>query len=95
VALLWPGSPRREIFIDRATVHVGEIRHDQIETYISGGAWRGKAGAYNLMERIEAGWPIRCDGDPSTVMGLPMRLLLPRLANLGATVSPQGSGTAA
>lgn len=87
VALVWPGSSRREIFTDRAEVHVGEIGTDRIESYIATGQWRGKAGAYNLAERLEAGWPIRCDGDPSTVMGLPMRALLPRLARWRATVA--------
>ena len=46
-----------------------------MQHYLDEGAWRGKAGAYNLQERIDAGWPIRCEGDPSTVMGLPMRRL--------------------
>ena len=46
-----------------------------IYSYVAGGEWRGKAGAYNLSERIQAGWPIECKGDPTTVMGLPMRKL--------------------
>lgn len=87
VALVWPGSSRREIFTDRAEVHVGDIGDDRIEDYIKSGQWQGKAGAYNLAERLEAGWPIRCDGDPTTVMGLPMRALLPRLARWRATVA--------
>jgi septum formation protein len=37
--------------------------------------WRGKAGGYNLSDRIEAGWPLHCDGEPETVMGLSMDLL--------------------
>ena len=37
--------------------------------------WRGKAGAYNLADRVADGWPIECEGDPTTVMGLPMRRL--------------------
>lgn len=92
-ALLWPGTARREIFVDRATVHVGVIGEERIGAYVASGEWKGKAGAYNLSERMEAGWPVRCDGDPSTVMGLPMRMLVSRLAKLGANVS--GSGTAA
>jgi septum formation protein len=65
----------RYFLFDRAIVRVGNVTDDQIEQYIASGDWRGKAGAYNLSERIDAGWPIECMGDPATVMGLPMRKL--------------------
>jgi len=68
-------APRRWLVADRAVVRVGPISDEQIEAYVASGEWRGKAGAYNLSERIEAGWPIECLGDPTTVMGLPMRRL--------------------
>lgn len=74
---------RREIFADSATVHMGVVGPARMAEYLSTGAWRGKAGAYNLEDRLAAGWPIRFDGDPTTVVGLPMRLLLPRLRRLG------------
>lgn len=66
----------RSVFFDRAVVRVGHLGDDEIDRYVESGSWRGKAGGYNLAERIEAGWPLRCDGDPATVMGLPMRRLL-------------------
>lgn len=81
VAMLCPHSNRREIFIDRATVRVGSINPDSIDEYIASGQWRGKAGAYNLAERIAAGWPISFDGDPGTIMGLPARMVVDRLDN--------------
>lgn len=87
VALFWPDSGRREIFVDEAVVHVGDIGEARIDEYLCTGQWQGKAGAYNLSERIEAGWPITYEGDPSTVMGLPMIALLRRLERIGATVS--------
>jgi septum formation protein len=65
----------RFMFCDRAIVRVGDLTDSQIDQYVSSGEWRGKAGAYNLAERIHAGWPIECLGDPATVMGLPMRRL--------------------
>jgi predicted house-cleaning NTP pyrophosphatase (Maf/HAM1 superfamily) len=46
---------------------------------VDSGQWAGKAGAYNLSERLEAGWPIEYEGDPTTIMGLPMRALMARL----------------
>lgn len=65
----------RLIVFDAAIVRVGELSDLTIETYIASNEWHGKAGAYNLSERIAAGWPITCIGDPTTVMGLPMRRL--------------------
>ncbi len=77
VALVRDGT--RRVFADVARVRVGEVTDDQIDAYLASGDWRGKAGAYNLSERRDAGWPIEVDGDPATVMGLPMRRLLPLL----------------
>ncbi len=75
VALIEVETGRRHLFVDRATVRVGHIPDDAIDAYIAGGEWQGKAGAYNLRERIEAGWPIEFDGDATTIMGLPMAAL--------------------
>ena len=63
-----------------ATVRVGDLDDQEIDAYVAGGAWRGKAGAYNLAERLEAGWPLACEGDPTSVMGLPMERLVEELA---------------
>lgn len=78
VALLVPGLPR-ELFTDAAHVRVGSIDDHAVAAYIESGDWTGKAGAYNLEERLAAWWPIEFEGDPSTIMGLPMRALAPRL----------------
>lgn len=69
-------APQRLLFFDCTSVTVGHVPDDEIDRYIAGGEWRGKAGAYNLSERAGAGWPIRVEGDPATVMGLPMQRLL-------------------
>jgi predicted house-cleaning NTP pyrophosphatase (Maf/HAM1 superfamily) len=61
---------------------IGELQEEQIQEYVASGAWRGKSGGYNLADRIEAGWPIECEGDPATVMGLPMVKLVPQLNDL-------------
>jgi predicted house-cleaning NTP pyrophosphatase (Maf/HAM1 superfamily) len=69
----------RTIVADSARVALGSLADAELESYASGGAWRGKAGGYNFADRVEAGWPLSCDGDPETVMGLPSRILLPLL----------------
>lgn len=82
VALLHPDGRRAAIFFDRAVVHVGHIADPAIDAYLASHAWKGKAGAYNLTERLEAGWPITFKGDPTTIVGLPMQRLRRELARL-------------
>ena len=84
-------SERRLMFADVATVRVGVFPDAAIDAYVASGEWRGKAGAYNLIERVEAGWPIEWEGDPGTVMGLPMvrlRPMLERILEAGAAARP-------
>ena len=72
-----PGlPPGRTLFADAARVTVGHIGLARIRAYVESEQWKGKAGGYNLLERIEAGWPMEYEGDPTTVMGLPMQRLL-------------------
>lgn len=74
LCLLMPGQERR-IGAESAEVHVGDLSETDIDAYVAAGTWRGKAGGYNLSDRIEAGWPIRYEGHPSTIMGLSLPLL--------------------
>lgn len=88
VALVEPGragggAGRRRVFADTARVRVGRLSEAMIGEYVSSGQWRGKAGAYNLEERVSAGWPVEWVGDPTTVMGLPMVRLMPVLRAWG------------
>lgn len=82
VALLTHSGAQRELFVERAEVSWGALGDDQIERYLASGLWRGKAGAYNLHERLDEGWPITFLGDPTTIVGLPMDALLARLDRL-------------
>ena len=84
VALLGPGH--RSVFVDTTLVHVGAIPSDAIERYLATGAWLGKAGAYNYADRLADGWDLRCEGDPTTIMGLPMLRLKRALEREGLGV---------
>jgi len=66
-------------FADTAMVSFGAINDDALRRYLATDDWRGKAGGYNLFDRRDAGWPIDVTGDPSTVVGLPMRRLTAEL----------------
>lgn len=95
VALVEPGGAgggagRRRVFADTARVRVGRLSDAMIGEYVSSGQWRGKAGAYNLEERVAAGWPVSWEGDPTTVMGLPMGRLMPVLRAWGVA-APAGA----
>lgn len=90
VALVWraSGEIQRVVFSDVATVRVGALDAASVEAYLASGDWRGKAGAYNLMERVDAGWPIEWEGDAGTIMGLPMVRLGPMLDGMLGTDGP-------
>ena len=49
----------------------GSVSDEAIESYLQSDGWQGRAGGYNLADRINDGWDIACEGDPATVMGLP------------------------
>lgn len=70
LCLLWSGG--RRLVVEHADVHLGSLSDKAIEAYVQTGAWRGKAGGYNLSDRLEDGWPIQIHGAASTIMGLPM-----------------------
>jgi len=91
VALI-PGGDlrRRRVFFDEAEVRWGMVSDDAIEAYVASGQWRGKAGAYNLDERLGAGWAIEVQGDPTTVVGLPMRRLEAALRSLAGACAGGG-----
>jgi len=77
VCLLDRAAGRRHLLSDAARVTLGPVGAPEMDAYIASGQWRGKAGGYNFADRAAAGWPLTCDGDPETVMGLPSRLVLP------------------
>jgi len=81
VALLDPATDRLHVYAESADVLLGHIPEAKLEAYLDTEAWRGKAGAYNLFE-IENDWPVNITGDPTTIVGLPMRTLAEHIAEL-------------
>jgi septum formation protein len=62
--------------VETSIVRMGSISDEEIEQYVQSNLWKGKAGGYNLSERIDAKWPITCQGDSTSVMGLPMERIM-------------------
>tara|TARA_R110000782_G_scaffold259836_6_gene350633 strand:- start:8146 stop:8757 length:612 start_codon:yes stop_codon:yes gene_type:complete len=72
VAMVCPASRRRLVFVDRSVVTVGALDEERIAEYLATPLWRGKAGGYNIAERLDAGWPIEFIGTMDSIMGLPV-----------------------
>jgi len=80
-ALVGPDGSAR-VGRDIAWIEIGELPDEELERFLAEDAWRGKAGGYNLPEVVARGWPVRCDGDPQTVVGLPVARLAPLLRSV-------------
>lgn len=82
VAIHCVTSGRRFLSSDVARVRFGAVSTDLLEAHITAGGWQGRAGGYHIDEILLAGWPVECEGDPSTIAGLPLRMVLPILRRL-------------
>lgn len=85
VAIVDARTHRRIVFTDRTTVTIADPESDDLDAYLASGQWAGKAGGYNLDE-LKDRWRFEVDGDPTTVIGLPMQRLggaLQRIASAG------------
>ncbi len=87
IALMPAGQDPPILFSDQARVILGTLSAVQLDQYLDTDQWQGKAGGYNLFDRQAAGWPLDVQGDPATVVGLPMQKLVPALAQLN--IQPQ------
>ncbi len=87
-ALLSSNMDAPQTLVDGTDVTLGPLSDVQLTTYLDSGDWRGKAGGYNLFDRQAAGWPLTVQGDETTVVGLPMRKIVPALFALGVLPEP-------
>jgi septum formation protein len=71
---VWPvGDARPRLGVARTTLRMDPLSERQIEEYLNGGQWEGKAGAFGYQDRV--GWLRIIEGSESNVIGLPMELL--------------------
>jgi septum formation protein len=78
-----PGAPPEVLLADADTtlVRFRALAEDDVAWYVGTGEWRGRAGGYAIQER-GALLVDGIDGDPWTVVGLPVALLARRLPAL-------------
>ena len=71
---LWklPGKTPR-IAVATTTLRMDPLADNQLEDYLAGGQWKGKAGAFGYQDRL--GWIHIVEGSASNVVGLPLELL--------------------
>lgn len=65
------GEPRVEV--DRTTLRMDTLSHEQIDAYLRTGLWQGKAGAFGYQDGFD--WLHIVEGSASNVVGMPMELL--------------------
>lgn len=70
IALLAPDGTLREA-LSETIVRFKRLEHAEIEAYIAGGEWHGKAGGYAIQGSAE-GFCARISGSHSGVVGLPL-----------------------
>jgi septum formation protein len=60
-----------------------ELSLGEIERYVRGGQWRGKAGGYGIQDQASELFITRTAGSHSNIMGLPMEMAIELLAAAG------------
>jgi septum formation protein len=74
------GEPRVRVAVTR--LRMDQLSDDQLDAYLAGGRWQGKAGAFGYQDGLD--WVHVIEGSESNVVGLPMELLAEMLAEAGA-----------
>jgi septum formation protein len=79
VTLLQPSDGRRAIQHDLTRVTMRRLTTQELDAYIAGGQWQGKAGAYGIQDTNDP-FVERIQGSFSNVVGLPIELVLRMLS---------------
>ena len=62
VCLIDLDRDEEQSFVDVARVRWGSVPDEAIESYLQSDGWKGRAGGYNLADRINDGWDIAAKG---------------------------------
>jgi septum formation protein len=79
---LWrvPGG-EPDVRVAVTTLRMDKLAPEQLDSYLAGGQWEGKAGAFGYQDGLD--WVHIIEGSESNVVGLPMELLDEMLRTLG------------
>lgn len=81
------GSSQPNVRVAETTLVMDHLTDAQLESYLAGGQWRGKAGAFGYQH--ELGWVHVTHGSESNVVGLPMELMAEMLDAIGFPIPPK------
>lgn len=71
---LWPvPSAQPVVRAAQTLLRMDPLSPEQLDEYLAGGQWEGKAGAFGYQDRL--GWVHVVEGSTSNVVGLPLELL--------------------
>lgn len=88
VTLIEAPADRATVIHDITRVHMRPMSRRELEDYIAGGLWRGKAGAYGIQDQDDA-FVTRIEGSWSNVVGLPMERVTVLLESFGIKSEPR------
>lgn len=71
---------RRLVRVARTQLRMDEVSDAELEAYLDGEQWQGKAGAFGYQDGLD--WLRIVEGSESNVVGLPLELLSEMLAQL-------------
>jgi septum formation protein len=77
---------RTEVRVAVTTLRMDRLTDAQLDQYLAGGRWKGKAGAFGYQDRL--GWVHVIHGSESNVVGLPMEMLAEMLADFEVEQTP-------
>ena len=81
VTLVGPRAGFRRSALVRSTVQMRPLTEHEIDRYVAGGEWRGKAGGYGIQD--DDPFVTRMAGSLSNIVGLPMEATIELLSAAG------------
>jgi septum formation protein len=76
---LWRVGEREPLTrVAETRLQMDALSDEQLDAYIAGGQWEGKAGAFGYQDRL--GWVHVIEGSETNVVGLPMEVVAEMLA---------------
>ena len=91
VAVVQPGISFRASSAVTSTVQMRPLTDDEIERYVAGGEWQGKAGGYGIQDNDP--FVTNLGGSLTNIVGLPMEAATKLLSAAGISPSPLSPDT--
>jgi septum formation protein len=87
VCVIHPAAQLRQSIVVTSTVHMRTLSPAEVDAYVAGRQWEGKAGGYGIQDQDP--FVTRMDGSITNIVGLPMDETIALLATAG--ISPQAA----